>query len=68
VPSIIESSALHMSRSNEVVVFAGFSVNVNSETSILRRCVYDDSKEFGGRSVKVSYKRSRTIAAGAFKC
>lgn len=64
---MIESSALHMSLSNDVVVFAGFSVNVNSDTSIRNKCVYEDSREFGGRRVNVSYSRRRTIAAGAFK-
>lgn len=37
VPRMIESSALQRSRSNELVVFAGFSVSVNSDTSILSK-------------------------------
>lgn len=80
VPRIIESSAWHKLRNSEVVVFAGFSVKVNSATSICNRCVYllyflfsvwwvkKNSKIFGGNSDSVSYNRRRTIAAGAFSC
>lgn len=39
VPKMIESSEWHRSRNNEFVVLAGFSVSVNSATSIRNRCV-----------------------------
>ncbi|EZA59084.1 hypothetical protein X777_15725, partial [Ooceraea biroi] len=68
VPRITESLAWQTTRNKEVVVFPGLSVSVNSDTNILRSTWILPSNVCGGNNNSVSYKRKRTIAAGAFNC